>query len=115
MVQTTNLAEYEDLVAPLVQALQHALQQLHLATLGTDLLGGWVGDAAVKGPFDEVGMVAVLAHLHEHVVQLGHADVGAALGLGHGSHGLLHTTNNQCWELITCLTSSSCFFPVFFR
>ncbi|KAA6424145.1 MAG: hypothetical protein FRX49_06104 [Trebouxia sp. A1-2] len=41
------------LVALALQALQHALQQLHLATLGTDLLGGWVGDAAVKGPFDE--------------------------------------------------------------
>jgi len=103
MVQTTDLTEYENLVAPLVQAVQHALQQLHLATLGTDLLRGGVGDAAVKGPLDEVGVVAVLAHLHEHVVQLGHADVGAPLGLGHCSHGLLHTIHSQCWE-ISCFS-----------
>ncbi len=88
MVQTTDLTEYEDLVSPLVQALQHALQQLHLATLGTDLLRGWVGDAAVKGP---------LAHLHEDVVQLGHTDMGAALGLGHCRHGLLQTMDSRCW------------------
>ncbi len=96
MVQTTDLAENEDLVAALVQAVQHALQQLHLATLGTDLLRGGVGDAAVKGPLDEVRVVAVLAHLHEHVVQLGHADVGTPLGLGHCSHGLLHNTHSHC-------------------
>jgi len=97
MVQTTDLTEYEDLVSPLVQALQHALQQLHLATLGTDLLRGWVGDAAVKGPLDQVRVVAVLAHLHEDVVQLGHADVSAALGLGHCRHGLLQTMDSRCW------------------
>ncbi len=104
-MQITDLAEDEDLVAPLVQALQHALQQLHLATLGTDLLRGGVGDAAVKGPLDEVGVVAVLAHLHEHVVQLGHADMGAPPRLGHGSHGLLHNTHTQCWGT-SCLALS---------
>lgn len=93
--KSTDLTEDEHFVAPLVQALQHALQQLHLAALGPDLLGGGVGDAAVKGPLDEVGVVAILAHLHEHVVQLGHADVGPPLRLGHGRHGLLHTAHTQ--------------------
>ena len=73
------LTEDEHFVAALVQASQHALQQLHLATLGPDVLRGRVGDAAVKGPLDKVRVVAVLAHLHEDVVQLGHAHMGAAL------------------------------------
>ncbi len=99
-----DLTEDEYFVAALVQASQHALQQLHLATLGPDLLRGGVGDAAVIGPLDEVGVVAVLAHLHEDIVQLGHADVGAPLGLGHGCHCLLH--NNSTLD-VGCLSLSN--------
>lgn len=73
------LTENEDFVAAIVQALEHTLQQLHLATLGPNLLRGRVSDAAIEGPLDEVRVVAVLAHLHEDVVQLGHADVGSPL------------------------------------
>ena len=90
MLQCLHLTEDEDFVAPLVQAPKHTLQQLHLAALGTDLLRGRVGDAAIKGALDEVGVVAVLAHLHQDVVQLGHVDVRSTLGPGHSSHCLLH-------------------------
>ena len=90
MLRWLHLTEDEDFVPPLLQALQHALQQLHFATLGPDLLRGRVGDAAIKGALDEVRVVAVLAHLHQDVVQLGDADVGSPPGLGHGCHRLLH-------------------------
>jgi hypothetical protein len=45
------------------------------------------GRLTVKGSGDEVWVVAVLAHLHEHVVEGGHR--GAAAPLGHLVHLLL--------------------------
>ena len=92
------LTEDENFVAPLVQASKHALHELHLATLGPNLLRGRVGDAAIKGALDEIWVVAVLAHLHEDIVQLGHADMCPTLGPGHGFHCLLqhdHSKNEK--------------------
>ena len=93
MLQQADLTEDEDFVAPSLEVLQHALQQLHLAALLAHLLGRGKGEAPVVGPADEVWVVAVLTHLHEHVVELGHADVAASLRLGHGRHCLLQPTH----------------------
>ena len=47
----------------------NSYQQLHLAALGHELVGRRVEERPVGGGRDEVRMVAVLPHLHEHVVQ----------------------------------------------
>ena len=70
--------------------LQHAFQQLHLAALAAHLLSSGEGGAAIIAPADEVRVVAILAHLHEHVVELGYTHVTAALRLGHSCHCLLY-------------------------
>lgn len=95
MLQCLHLTEDEDFVSCLAQAPEHALHELHLATLSTDLLCRRIGDAAIKGALDEVWVVAVLAHLHQDIVQLGHADMCPTLGPRHGFHCLLHQHHSK--------------------
>ena len=76
-----------------LEAGEQALQQLHLATLLDKLLCARVDWGGVQRSRDEVRVVAVLAHLHQHVGQA--RDGCALLPLLHLCHHLLqHKTRD---------------------
>ena len=66
---SAHLGEDDDLVATLVKLGHKSLKQCQLATLLPQLLGARVHNGAVHAPRDQVRVVAVLAHLHEDIVQ----------------------------------------------
>lgn len=76
---TTYLGEDEDAVALGLELLQQAVEQLQLAGLLQQHVGGGVHHIVGEGGGDQVRVVAVLAHLHDDVVQLGLSDLAAPL------------------------------------
>lgn len=61
-----------------MQPFQQLVEQLHLPALGNELLHGREGDGLVVVAHKEVRVVAVLAELHQHVVE---APLGDACGI----------------------------------
>ena len=83
------LRKDDDLVPSLVQVANKALQQSQFATLLPQLLGAWIQDRPIQAPSDQIWVVAVLAHLHENVVQAAN-DICSAQALCNGLSCLLH-------------------------
>ena len=90
-------------MAPGLQGCEQAVQQLQLAALLNQDLGRREGWRVVKLAGDEVGVVAVIAHLHQHVVQAPQGCLAAFLRL---PDGLLRAAPSAqtCWP-----GSRSCF------
>ncbi len=87
------LGEDDDLVAVLVQVGDEAVQQRQLAALFPQHLWAGIGDRPIQPTRDQVRVIAVLAHLHQHVVQTAD-DIGPMQALLDGVGCLLHTNCN---------------------
>ena len=75
------LGEDEHAVTLGFELVQQPVEKLQLARLLQQLLGGRVHSVVGESGGDEVWVVAVLSHLHDHVVQFGLGDLPAALCL----------------------------------
>ena len=64
-----------------LELLEQPVEKLQLAGLLQQLLRGGVHHIVGEGRGDEVRVVAVLSHLHYHVVQLGFGDLPATFSL----------------------------------
>ena len=78
---SVHLRKDEHSVPLSLELVQQPIEKLQLARLLQQLLGGRVHHIVGEGRGDEVRVVAVLSHLHDHVVQLGLGYLPAAFSL----------------------------------